>query len=158
MCTFGRVGEGCGLVPGLFILQSCIQFCRKAQITARYSGTVSILSKLRPTVTWQKPPVPASLYKFSRSSALSCSCLLAPALTSCPSPSTCSWLTAPPLLSLSLCLCLCFSVFPCLYYPPNSPTHALNKLYSTLYHLVAGPSGRKDISALACRGTFFLNT
>jgi hypothetical protein len=35
---------------------------------------------------------------------------------------------------------LLLSAFLCLYYPLNSP-HALNKLYSLLYHPVAGPSG-----------------
>jgi hypothetical protein len=34
----------------------------------------------------------------------------------------CSWLASIPLLS--------FSAILCLYYPLNSPSHALNKLYS----------------------------
>ena len=44
-----------------------------------------------------------------------------------------------PLLLYSLPL----SAFLCLYYPLNSPPHALNKLYSILYCHVAGPSGGK---------------
>ena len=54
-----------------------------------------------------------------------------------------------PLLLYSLPL----SAFLCLYYPLNSPPHALNKLYSILYHQVAGLSGGRAASAWACGGT-----
>jgi hypothetical protein len=45
--------------------------------------------------------------------------------------------------------------FLCLYHPLNFPPHVLNKLYSILYHRVAGPSVERDASAWACRGTLF---
>ena len=50
-------------------------------------------------------------------------------------------------LSISLYVSLSLSAFLCLYYPLNSPLRALNKLYSTLYGHVAGPSGVRDASA-----------
>jgi hypothetical protein len=46
-----------------------------------------------------------------------------------------------PLLLYSL------SAFLCLYYPLNSPSHALNKPYSILYRHVDAPSGGRDFSA-----------
>jgi hypothetical protein len=55
------------------------------------------------------------------------------------SPLLSSPLLSSPLLSLSLSPPLC--------YPLNSPLHALSKLYSILYHGVAGPSGRRDALA-----------
>jgi hypothetical protein len=53
----------------------------------------------------------------------------------------------------STTLSLSLSAFLCLYCPLNSPPHALNKLYSILYHHVANPSGGRDASVWASRGT-----
>lgn len=49
------------------------------------------------------------------------------------------------------------SAFLCLY-SLNSPLHGLNKLYSILYRPVACPSGGRDVSAWAHRGTPFCLT
>ena len=124
-----------------------------------YGYIVSILSKLRPTVTWQQPD---PLYMgLLAPSSLSCSlalllfflCFLPliPRLSPFPfSLSTHSWLAST--------YCLYFSTFSlllflCLYYLLDSLYHALNKLSSTLYHRVAGPSGGRDASAWASQGT-----
>jgi len=52
--------------------------------------------------------------------------------------STCSWSASTPLLSP---FPPPLSAFLCLYYLLISPPHALNKLYSILYHHVAGHLG-----------------
>ena len=118
---------------------------------------VSILSKLRAAVTWQQPDRSDPLYKgLLVPSSLSCSSLVLLFFLCFFSP------FSPHSLPLSLHVLmaslysstsLSFSAFLCLYYPLNSLPHALNKLYSILYHCVAGPSGGKDASAWACRGT-----
>lgn len=80
---------------------------------------------------------------------LFCSCLPAPTLIPFPNPHVLMaglYSSTPLLLSLLL------------YYPLNSPPHALNKLYSILYSHVAGLSGGRDASAWAHRGTPFLQT
>ena len=59
---------------------------------------------------------------------------------------------------LLLLYSLPLSAFLCLYYPLNSLPHALNQLSSILYHCVAGPSGGRDTSAWAHRGTPFPHT
>jgi len=59
-----------------------------------------------------------------------------------PSPSYSSSLFLPP-YSLFLSL-------PLPYYLLNSLPHALNKLYSILYHPVTDPSGGRDVSEWAC--------
>jgi hypothetical protein len=64
--------------------------------------------------------------------------------------SMCSWPASTSLLSLS--------AFLYLYYLLNSPPYALNKLYSILYCHVATPSGGRDASAWAGRGTPFPHT
>jgi hypothetical protein len=61
----------------------------------------------------------------------------------------------PSALSLHI---LPLSAFLCLYCPLNSPPHATYKLYSIQYCSVAGPSGGRDASAWACRGTYFHHT
>ena len=50
------------------------------------------------------------------------------------------------------------SAFLCLFYPGTSPLHALNKLYSTLYHCVAGPSVGRDPLAWGHWSTHFPHT
>ena len=92
--------------------------------------------------------------------------LLAPSLLSCSLAFSCSFSASlPPLshstfpflstcssqplllysiyfsLSISLYVSLSLSAFLCLYYPLNSPLHALNKLYSILYHHVPQAEG-----------------
>ena len=59
-----------------------------------------------------------------------------------PPLSILSWLASTSLLLL-------ISAFLCFYYSLNSPPHALNKLYSILYHCVAGPWG----GGKGCLGT-----
>jgi hypothetical protein len=59
----------------------------------------------------------------------------------------------PPSLPLSLCPSLSLP-----FYSLSSPPRALNKLYSILYHLVAGPSEGRDTSAWVLRGTPFSHT
>ena len=61
-------------------------------------------------------------------SALTCSCLLAPTLSSCPLPHL-SPFPSPP---LSMASALSFAPFLCLYYPIKSPPHVLNKLFYTI--------------------------
>ena len=82
---------------------------------------VDILSRLRPTVTWQQLNVPDSI---------------------CPFPPH-----SPPQFSP------CAHMADLLSSPSPLPPHALNKLYSMLYCPVAGPSGGRDVSAWAHRGT-----
>jgi hypothetical protein len=62
----------------------------------------------------------------------------------------CSWPASILLLPITL---LPLSAFLCLYYPFNSPPHALNKLYSILYHHVAGHSVGRDALTWAGGGT-----
>jgi hypothetical protein len=84
-------------------------------------------------------PPPLSLWLL----LLSCPLGLFPFLY-LPSLSTCSG-HGRPLLFYSFPL----SEILCLYYPPNSPPHPLNKLYSILYHPVAGALGGRDAWAWA---------
>jgi hypothetical protein len=64
---------------------------------------------------------------------------------SLPLLSTWSWSDTNSLLSLSLCL----------YYSLNFPPHALNKLYSILYHTWLVPHGGRNVSPWASWGTLF---
>jgi hypothetical protein len=117
---------------------------------------VSILSKLGPTVTCQKPGVPDSL-KRGLLAQFPLSCLLSLALSSCPFPLyRRSWPASTPLilylltlslsLSLSLSLCLSLSLLS-----SQLPSPCLNKLYSILYLCVACPLGGRDASAWGLR-------
>ena len=85
---------------------------------------VSILFKLHPTVTWQHPGMLLPHYKRGclpppLSLLLSCSLALF------PSPSLPYSLSSLSMASTSL-----LSPSLCLYYPVDSPPHALNKLWS----------------------------
>jgi hypothetical protein len=122
--------------------------CMKDISFSAFRKGVSVLSKLCPTGNSQ---VCLTQYKRScLSPALSLLLSLHPLVPfplSLFPPS--SRAHGQPLLFYSLFL----SAFLCLYYPLNSPPHALNKLYSILYHTVAGPSGGRYTSAWAHRGT-----
>jgi hypothetical protein len=76
-----------------------------------------------------------------------------PLLSPFLSPSLSSHAHGWPLLLYSSTSLLFLSAFLCLYYPLNSPPHALNKLYSILYHCVSCPSRGRDASAWAHGGT-----
>jgi hypothetical protein len=76
----------------------------------------------------------------------------------------------PPSLILASCLLLSchgwplllyslpLSVFLCPCYPPNSPPHSLNKLYSILCSYVAAPSGGRNGLAWPCWDIAFPHT
>jgi hypothetical protein len=107
--------------------------------------SVSILSNLHPTVTWQQPdrpghyergclPPPLSLLLLLLSLA---SCPVAPSLPPFPSPSL--YVVMAGLYFSTLSLSLPFSASTTLLIS----LHAQNKLYSILYSPVAGPAGGK---------------
>jgi hypothetical protein len=76
-------------------------------------------------------------YKRGCLTSCSCSCsvfLPLPHLSPHQLLFTCSW-------PASISLLLFSSLSLCLYYPLNSPLHALNKLYSILYHHVPQAEG-----------------
>ena len=112
-----------------------------------------------PIVIWQQVGRPDPIKRASCAPPLSLT-LLSPLLLipTCP-------LSAHSLFPLSLnghgllsFLYSLLSVFLCLSYPLNSSPHALNKLYSILYHHVAGLSGGRDASALVHRDSSFSHT
>jgi hypothetical protein len=125
---------------------SCFFIISKVPVHSTITVSVGILSRLHPTLP-DNSQVCLTHYKRScwgPSFLLLFSSLSTPSF---PFPPPCAhgW----PLLLYFLPSLLC------LYYPLKSPPYTLNKLYSILYHHVAGPSGGRDASAWARRGTLF---